>query len=245
MRGVSSPRCLNSFQLFTPGQRIDLCCHRLIAQLNLFLFCYSICVATYNWECCPVSLLIVRYQRLSWIQVLNCQCQWCWTDQGTKMIKIEDSLHYNRGTNASASLGQRKIRALVPLLNWRESFIFIMVGYLRLSACNVEYHRDPFTPYMHYRHHDHHWHHNFKIRTKGKFGLKKKWQGFYSQGDHDTSFARRPRLIWVCIDRTISVAAAAGRNESTHLKRSLWNPAFKGIESEFWWREQMKWLAAV
>ena len=89
------------------------------------------------------------------------------------MIKIKDSLHYNRGTNASASLGQRKIRALVPLLNWRESFIFIMVGYLRLSACNVEYHRDPFTPYMHYRHHDHHWHHNFKIRTKGKFSLKK------------------------------------------------------------------------
>ena len=26
-----------------------------------------------NCECCPVSLLIVRQQRLSWIQVLNCQ----------------------------------------------------------------------------------------------------------------------------------------------------------------------------
>ena len=26
---------------------------------------------------------------------------------------------------------------------------------------------------MHHRHHHHHWHHNFKIRTKGKFGLKK------------------------------------------------------------------------
>ena len=26
-----------------------------------------------NWECCPVSLLIARKQRMSWIQVLNCQ----------------------------------------------------------------------------------------------------------------------------------------------------------------------------
>ena len=26
-----------------------------------------------NCECCPVSLLIVKSQRLSWIQVLNCQ----------------------------------------------------------------------------------------------------------------------------------------------------------------------------
>ena len=26
-----------------------------------------------NCECCPVSLLIVRKQRMSWIQVLNCQ----------------------------------------------------------------------------------------------------------------------------------------------------------------------------
>ena len=26
-----------------------------------------------NCECCPVSLLIVRWQRLPWIQVLNCQ----------------------------------------------------------------------------------------------------------------------------------------------------------------------------
>ena len=26
-----------------------------------------------NCECCPVSLLIVRSERLSWIQVLNCQ----------------------------------------------------------------------------------------------------------------------------------------------------------------------------
>ena len=31
-----------------------------------------------NCECCPVSLLIVRYQRLSWIQVLNFQkCNQC------------------------------------------------------------------------------------------------------------------------------------------------------------------------
>ena len=31
-----------------------------------------------NCECCPVSLLIVRQQRLSWIQVLNCQnCNQC------------------------------------------------------------------------------------------------------------------------------------------------------------------------
>ena len=31
-----------------------------------------------NCECCPVSLLIVRSQRLSWIQVLNCQnCSQC------------------------------------------------------------------------------------------------------------------------------------------------------------------------
>ena len=31
-----------------------------------------------NCECCPVSQLIVRYQRLSWIQVLNCQnCNQC------------------------------------------------------------------------------------------------------------------------------------------------------------------------
>ena len=31
-----------------------------------------------NCECCPVSLLIVRWQRLSWIQVLNCKnCNQC------------------------------------------------------------------------------------------------------------------------------------------------------------------------
>ena len=31
-----------------------------------------------NCECCPVSQLIVRSQRLSWIQVLNCQnCSQC------------------------------------------------------------------------------------------------------------------------------------------------------------------------
>ena len=31
-----------------------------------------------NYECCPVSQLIVRSQRLSWIQVLNCQnCSQC------------------------------------------------------------------------------------------------------------------------------------------------------------------------
>ena len=31
-----------------------------------------------NCECCPVSQLIVRSQRLSWIQVLNCQnCSKC------------------------------------------------------------------------------------------------------------------------------------------------------------------------
>ena len=28
-----------------------------------------------NCKCCPVSLLIVRKQRLPWIQVFNCQCQ--------------------------------------------------------------------------------------------------------------------------------------------------------------------------
>ena len=31
-----------------------------------------------NCECCPVSLLIVRQQRLLWIHVLNCQnCNYC------------------------------------------------------------------------------------------------------------------------------------------------------------------------
>ena len=31
-----------------------------------------------NCECCPMSLLIVRLQRLSWIQILNCQnCNQC------------------------------------------------------------------------------------------------------------------------------------------------------------------------
>ena len=31
-----------------------------------------------NCECCPVSLLIVRQQRMSWIQVLNCKnCNQC------------------------------------------------------------------------------------------------------------------------------------------------------------------------
>ena len=31
-----------------------------------------------NWECCPVSLLIVRSSRLSWIQILNFQnCNQC------------------------------------------------------------------------------------------------------------------------------------------------------------------------
>ena len=31
-----------------------------------------------NCECCPVSLLIVRWQRLSWIQVLHCRnCNQC------------------------------------------------------------------------------------------------------------------------------------------------------------------------
>ena len=48
-----------------------------------------------NCECCPVSLLIVKSQRLSWIQVLNCQncnhlkghvCQNC--QQLSTIVKI-------------------------------------------------------------------------------------------------------------------------------------------------------------
>ena len=46
-------------------------------NINVIQFC-NILKHRKNWECCPVSQLIVRYQRLSWIQVLNCQnCYQC------------------------------------------------------------------------------------------------------------------------------------------------------------------------
>ena len=41
-------------------------------QLEMNSVCYNINVKHLkNCECCPLSLLIVRWQRLSWIQVLN------------------------------------------------------------------------------------------------------------------------------------------------------------------------------
>ena len=43
-----------------------------------------------NYECCPVSLVIVRSQRLSWIQVLNCQ-NW------NQCLKGHKSLGFNNG----------------------------------------------------------------------------------------------------------------------------------------------------
>ena len=47
-----------------------------------------------NCECCPVSLLIVRSQRLSWIQVLNCQhCNQC---QGHKSLGVSLSLSLSK-----------------------------------------------------------------------------------------------------------------------------------------------------
>ena len=56
------------------------------------------------------------------------------------------------------------------------------------------------------------------------------------------------RLVSVCIDQDHIGAhcrrwlGAGGQNELTHLKRSPLrrNPAFKGIDSEFWWGEEMK-----
>ena len=47
-----------------------------------------------NCECCPVSRFIVRSQRLSWIQVLNCQhCNQC---QGHKSLGVSLSLSLSK-----------------------------------------------------------------------------------------------------------------------------------------------------
>ena len=44
-----------------------------------------------NWECCPVSLLIIRSQRLSWIQVINYKnCNQCL--KGHKSLGLSLSL---------------------------------------------------------------------------------------------------------------------------------------------------------
>ena len=41
-------------------------------------YCCKMCKHRKNCECCPVSQLNVKKQRLSWIQVLNCQnCKQC------------------------------------------------------------------------------------------------------------------------------------------------------------------------
>ena len=56
-------------------------CHQMIMTQLICIWIF-ICQHTKkhrkNCECCPVSQLIVRSQRLSWIQVLNCQnCSQC------------------------------------------------------------------------------------------------------------------------------------------------------------------------
>ena len=40
-RGVSSQRCLNSFQLFTPVQRIDLWCHQVGTNILSIIFLFK------------------------------------------------------------------------------------------------------------------------------------------------------------------------------------------------------------
>ena len=49
-----------------------------------------------NCECCPVSQLIVRSQRLSWIQVLNCQnCSQCLKCRKSLGLSLLMSLYWS------------------------------------------------------------------------------------------------------------------------------------------------------
>ena len=81
--------------IFTPWQ-IGLISSARCSRRNSFLFAKH----HKNCECCPVSQLILRYQRLSWIQVLNCQncifkmvknCLNC--QKLSKIVKIVQNCH--------------------------------------------------------------------------------------------------------------------------------------------------------
>ena len=65
-----------------------------------------------NCECCPVSLLIVRNQRLSWIQVLNCQnsnqCLNC------QKSKVKSSKKVPRKFLKNSSKNSEKLPKKVP-----------------------------------------------------------------------------------------------------------------------------------
>ena len=58
-----------------------------------------------NCECCPVSQLIVRKQRLSWIQVLNCQnCSQCLKCQKSLGLLLGGVLKMSYSSSLSLSL---------------------------------------------------------------------------------------------------------------------------------------------
>ena len=56
------------------AEKYDLTHHKMFLHLEAGpRMCEAIIKHCKNCECCPVSLLIVKQQRLSWIQGLNCQ----------------------------------------------------------------------------------------------------------------------------------------------------------------------------